>query len=65
MAVSLAMGLPEDLSELLLESASLFLNRKDKRQQAFRYIQRVYWNDGIDKANSRLQSIAVLMNSER
>ena len=53
--VSLALELPEWISDLLLDRAGLSLSKVKKRDLALSWIQRVMWNDGIEKANQYLK----------
>lgn len=56
MFFTLKLQLPDWLSDLLLRRAHIQLDMEDKRHQAFRYIQRVLWMDGLEKANEYLQA---------
>ena len=53
--VSLALELPEWISDLLLDRAGLSLSRVKKRDLALIWIQRVMWKDGIEVANQYLK----------
>ena len=53
--VSLALELPEWISDLLLDRAGLSLSRVKKRDLALIWIQRVMWKDGIEVVNQYLK----------
>ena len=55
MMVTLVLKLPDWLSELLFDRAYLRFSRSNKRHHALKYIQRVMWMDGIEKANAYLR----------
>ena len=55
--VALAMRLPDWLSVLLLDRAHKCLSDSNKRHLALKWILRVMWNDGIQKANDFLKQM--------
>lgn len=55
--VALAMRLPDWLSTLLLDRAHKCLSDSNKRHLALKWILRVMWNDGIQKANEFLKQM--------
>ena len=48
--------LPDFISSMLLESAGIFLNRRDPRNRALEFIRTTMWDQGIDAANNFLKS---------
>nr|MCR5403330.1 hypothetical protein [Butyrivibrio sp.] len=54
-AVSLMLQLPDWISDLLFDRAGKQLSDKIPRHRALKYILRVMWMDGIDKANEFLE----------
>ena len=55
MMASLALELPDWLSNLLLDRAGLALSDRIPRHLALKWIQRAQWKDGIEKANDYLK----------
>ena len=54
--VCLLWKLPDWISYLLLDRANLKLSEHDKRHQAIEYILHVLWSEGIERADSFLES---------
>ena len=54
--VSLMWKLPDWISSMLLESAGIQLNERDRRHRALAYILDLKWDQGVDEANSYLKS---------
>ena len=54
--VSLMWKLPDWISGMLLESAGIQLNERDRRHRALEYILDLKWDQGVDEANLYLRS---------
>ena len=52
--VSLLWQIPDWISKMLLERASIHLSEYDRRQSALDYIRTVLWDQGIEEANRYL-----------
>ena len=46
--------IPDWISKMLLDRASIHLSEYDRRQNALEYIRTVLWDQGIDEANKYL-----------
>ena len=54
--VSQLWKLPDFISSMLLESAGIYLNKRDPRNRALEYIRTTMWDQGIDAANTFLRN---------
>ena len=52
--LTLILKLPDWISDLLYDRAHIRLSGSDPRHRAIRFIQRVLWMDGVEKANAFL-----------
>ena len=48
--------LPDWISRLLMESAGIHLNERDRRHRALEYILDIMWDKGVEEANEYLTS---------
>ena len=56
MLVTLELQIPDWISNLLFKRAHIQLDEEEPRHMALKYIQRVLWMDGVQKANEFLEA---------